>query len=344
MRWAIIGASGPDTFEFHLQDTLQHMGHEVRLFDLTLGAYKGRLIHYWVRRISEAYDRKKARMVANSILRAEPDIVLAVYRHIHPDTIAYIKRERPDLPVIHVNQDNLTTLEQQQVLASNYDCIFTKDPYLAKTFRDKAGLNAHYLPESFNPRVHRPPAVNRREIEKELDLDVLVFGTFYPYRNRFVEGILRPGRKIRLYGSEGPFFPDRLRPYFAGHVILHEEKSRLLYGARIVLNNFFYGEIEGVNCKYFEINGIGAFQLCDFKAVLHEYSPVTPAAYSFTSLEEVNDLIAKYVDKPDLRYEIAEQQRQHFLANHTYEHRIQTILESIGRGGKSASRVIYGMD
>lgn len=47
--------------------------------------------------------------------------------------------------------------------------------------------------------------------------------------------------------------------------IVGKEKARILYGAKIVFNNLHYAEIESVNNKFFEINGSGAFQLCDYR-------------------------------------------------------------------------------
>jgi spore maturation protein CgeB len=330
MRWAIIGELGNDSFEFHWKDALLHLGHDVRVFDLTFGFYHPRKAHYWLRQMSASYDKAKAKNLANAILKFEPDIVLAVYRNIHPDTIEIIKRSNSIIKVIHVNQDNLCTLQQQQVLASAYDAFFVKDPFMVRTFRDKAGLNVHYLPESFNPRFHAPPNCNRKELEKETDIDVLIYGTFYPYRNRFVEKILRRGRKIKLFGVAGPFISKEISALFANKVIMSHEKSHYIFGSKIVLNNFFYGEIEGVNCKYFEINGSGGFQLCDYKDALKEYSPLEPSRYTFNSIAEANELIEYYLPRQEERHAIADAQRLYFLDHHTYEHRISAILKVIG--------------
>jgi spore maturation protein CgeB len=102
-----------------------------------------------------------------------------------------------------------------------------------------------------------------------------------------------------------------------------------IWESKIVLNNFHYAEIEGVNCKYFEINGIGGFQLCDFKESLTEYSPVDPCKYSFSSAREAMDLITHYLNNTNERLEIAEQQRKYFLLHHTYEHRINELIRVI---------------
>lgn len=329
MRWAIIGAKGSDTLEFHLQNSLLHSGHEVKIFDLSFVMDRGMTIHYWLRRISEKYDETSAKKLAHQILAYDPDVVLGTYRIIHPHTIEIIKKARPSIITIHMNPDHLANLEQQQIIASSYDHLFTKDPYVHRFLREKAKLNAHYLPEAFNPRFHKSEVLDKKKAEQEDDTDILIFGNLYPYRVRFIEQIVEAGFKVRLFGVEGPYFPDKLRRYFNDHLILGEDKAKKIMSAKIVLNNFHYAEIEGVNCKYFEINGMGGFQICDFKNILEEYSPVHPFRYSFNSTDQAIELLHHYLNQPQERHEIAELNRNHFLANHTYENRIKSIIDII---------------
>ena len=339
MRWAIIGAGGKDSLEFHLTDTLRHLGYEVNGFDLTFLGHRGFTVDYWLRRLSDSYDKAKARKLASEVLKYEPDVVLATYRFVHPLTIELIKKSNSGIRVIHVNPDALINLEQQQVIASAYDFLFTKDPYMVRFLRQMAGLPAFYLPEAFNPRYHLAPAMNRMELEQKTDIDILVFGSMYPYRTRIIDQIAQYGFKVQLYGAEGPFFPERLRKYFSRQLITEHIKSEKILGAKIVLNCFHYAEIEGVNCKYFEINGIGGFQLCDYKPTLKEYSPVEPALYSYNSIKDAVELLRMHLGNFEKRHEIGEMNRNHFLRYHTYEHRIENILETMGFNGTSGKVV-----
>jgi len=329
MRWAIIGAKGPDTLEYHLEDSLKHLGHEVKLFDILFPVY-GFAAHYWMRRVSKKYDLAKAKKLAADILAFKPDVVLGTYRVIHPVTIDIIKQANPSIVTMHMNPDTLVNLEQQQIIASSYDYLFTKDPYIQRFLKEKAKLNAYYLPEAFNPRYHYTDPIERSRAEEETNIDVLVFGNLYPYRVRLVEQLLKYKFKIQLYGVEGPFFPQRLRSVFLNRVILGKEKAATIWGSKIVFNNFHYAEIEGVNCKYFEINGMGGFQICDFKPTLKEYSPIEPNRYSFNQIEEAIDMMDRYLHNREERFEMARQQRDHFLAHHTYEHRMNSIIQLMG--------------
>jgi len=329
MRWAIIGASEFDSLEYHLGDSLRHLGHEFASFDLTLAGGKGKTAHYWLRRFSDSYDRKKATEVAHRILDYKPDVVMGVYRYIHPLTIEIIKKKSPSTIAIHFNPDQMVTLEQQQIIASPYDYYFTKDPFMQRFMKDMAGLNAHYLPESFNQRVHIAPQADRSIMEKEVGIEVLVFGSMYPYRLRIVDQLIKAGVKVSLLGSQSRFFNSAFSNIFNHVEIRGEGKSKILFGSKIVLNCFHYAEVEGVNCKYFEINGIGGFQLCDYRPILKEYSPVAPGRYSYSTIDQAIELIRYYLPKPEERFEIAEIQRKHFLDNHTYDHRIKSIIEII---------------
>jgi spore maturation protein CgeB len=157
---------------------------------------------------------------------------------------------------------------------------------------------------------------------------VLIFGNMYAYRVRIIEQLLKLGIKTRIFGWPGPFMPKDIRS-LVNPPIYGAEKARKLYGARIVLNCFHYAEIESVNCKYFEIGGIGAFQLCDYKQCLDEYSPVDSRKYSFQTMDKCMELIKYYLDRPDERNVIADTHKEHFVLHHTYEHRINKILDII---------------
>ncbi len=329
MRWAIIGARGNDTLEFHLKDSLTFLGHEAEIFDISYPGHFAKNAQYWLRRISDKFDEATAKNLAAKVLAYKPDIVVGTYRYIHPLTIELIKSANPAIKIIHVNPDALVNLEQQQVMASAYDFLFMKDPYMVSFMRDKAGLPAYYLPEAFNPRVHKAPTRDRKELEDVERIDILVFGNLYPYRVRVIEQLLKAGLNVTLFGVEGPFFPSRIRSHFYNKVILGQDKSEKIWGSKIVLNNFHYSEIEGVNCKYFEINGIGGFQICDYKKILEEYSPVLPESYSFRTADEAIELIRYYLKNEEERHKIAEKQYLYFQENHTYEKRIESILSII---------------
>lgn len=330
MKVAIIGSKDFDSLEYHIHDSLSFLGHDVFHVDIKDVINIPYRYNYWATKLFPKYDINIFNKIADLVIEQKPDLVIGTYRFIHPESIRKIKNHLKWVPVIHINPDQLTTLEYQQIFASPYDAYFTKDPYIVTFMRDKMKLNAFYLPEALNLRVHKPIEKDRIQLEKELDIDVVAFGTMYPYRANMVSQLIRAGINVSLFGVPDRRFPKlEITKNFKNEYITGERKAEILMGSKIVFNNFHYAEVESVNVKYFEINGIGGFQLCDYKPTLEEYTKVPTSKYAYKTIDEAIDLIRYYLPKQKERFQIAKEQMEHFRANHTYEHRINQVLETL---------------
>ncbi|MFC6098065.1 glycosyltransferase [Flavobacterium qiangtangense] len=330
MKIALFGSKDFDSLEYHLNDSLNFLKHDVThidIKDLVPIPYK---YSYWASKLLKKYDSYLFEKVATKIIATAPELVICTYRFTHPDCIKLIRKGLPNVAIIHVNPDQMTTLEYQQIFVSDYDAYFTKDLFMVDFMKNKMGLNTFYLPEAFNPRVHKKVTTDRTLLEKEVNIDVVAFGTMYPYRARMVENLINEGIDIKLYGTPDKRFPRKqITDNFTNEFITGDRKAEILSGAKIVFNNFHFAEVQSANVKFFEIGGIGAFQICDYKAVLEEYSIIDVEKFTFKNIHEAADLIKFYLDKPLLRHELAETQRIHFMNNHTYEHRISELLSKI---------------
>lgn len=330
MEVVIIGSRGFDTLEYNLADSFRFLGHNVTIFDLDDVVPLKYVINYHAIKYLPKFDEFIFNKLAKKVIAKKPDLVVGTYRFINPKCIELIKKSLSGIPIIHVNPDALTTFERQQIFASPYDFYFSKDPYIINFMREKMDLNAYYLPEAFNPRIHKKPDCDRTEIENKINIDVLVFGFLYPYRINMIKKIINAGVDVAVFGkSDKRFSKTEVDKYFRNEWITGNRKSELLFGSKIVFNNFHYAEIDSVNCKFFEIGGIGAFQICDYRSTVDQYSKVDSSKFTFKSINEAIDLIKYYIDKPLLRYDIANQQYAHFMQNHTYEHRVKKILEIV---------------
>ncbi len=334
MRIAIIGSKAYDSLEFNLHEAFTHAGHECRIFDtadfLLMKNRYGVQIDFLLRRYSDAYDRKLFLKIARAVCEYNPDLVIGVYRFIHPVFVDYVKSNNK-CKLIHVNPDALTTFEYQQVFASNYDVWFTKDPYIVSFMKNNMKLNVKLYSEAFNPRIHKVPSVVKEEAEKKVNIDVMTYGTIYPYRARMLKQVVNAGIKLEIYGTKPHrFYDGSLDSWYMGKYITGEEKSRILYGAKIVFNQMHYAEIESVNNRFFEVNGSGAFQLSDYRPILKDLLPVDPELVSFRGIDDGIDKIKYYLAHPKERYEIADKIYNHFMGNYTYDHLVKCFLENIG--------------
>lgn len=330
MKVVLVGSKAFDSLEYHLSDSLRALGHDALTLDVADVCPFPPKITYWAARFVELYDRFVGIQLARRVAAQRPDLVLVVYRHLHPVLVDQLKKDLPGITVAQINPDALTNLEKGQIIAADFDYYFAKEPYLVDCLRDKAGLNAHYWPEGFNPRVHRKPAVDKAPAERGTNIDVLVYGGLYAYRSRMVAQLIRAGINVVVFGTEGPYLRPVVRSVFRNQYLVGEEKNRLLYGAKIVFNNFHYAEITSVNQKYFEINGVGAFQICDYKPTIEEYSGVPAEQVTYQTMHEAIDKIRYYLARPDERYELASQQYAHFQQHHTFDQRIEQLLTTVG--------------
>jgi spore maturation protein CgeB len=325
MRVAIIGSDNFDSLEFHLHDELVHLGYEARIFDYK--THFGRKLDFGIIKLVPEFEEFKNKRLLVNVLEYNPDLVIGIYRNIHPTVVRAIKSRK--IKIIHINPDALTTFQNQQLFVEPYDAYFSKDPFIVRFMKEKLELNVFHYHEAFNPRVHKAPNKNFSELENEIGIDVLCFGTLYPYRNRMLKLLKDKGVNLTLYGTKARYFENQLESNYKKKEIYGEEKSRLLNGAKIVFNNYHYAEIESVNNKFFEISGSGAFQLMDYKPILNDLLPVDPKRVSYLSIEEAHKLITHYLNNPEERWEIRSKIYKHFIKNYTYKQLLEKVFNSI---------------
>jgi spore maturation protein CgeB len=331
MKVRIVGSKGFDGLEYHLNDAFVFLGHDCAIIDITNAPpnVTSSKIQYYLRRFNSTFDEYMHEQLAKRVIADKPDLVICTYRFLHPLLVTRLKAALKGVPIVQINPDAITSFESQQIFASDYDFYFTKDPFIVRFMRDKMKLNTHYFPECFNARMHQRPNESRVVMEEKINLEVMVFGNMYPYRVRMIEQLVRAGLNVTLFGLIHKSFPPHLRHLFTSKDIRGQEKADIVYGSKIVFNNFHYAEIECVNCKFFEIMGIGGFQICDYKPTVEEYSSVDPELFTFNKIEQAIDLMQHYRDKPELRHQIADQQHAHFQLHHTYEHRVKQVLDTV---------------
>jgi spore maturation protein CgeB len=330
MNVVIVGSRLTDSLEQHLCDSFQVLGHNASLLDVADGLPVSSKINYWMARFVDAYDQAISRTIADKIIKLRPDLVVIVYRHLHPVLVERLKKQLSGVLVVQMNPDPISNFEKQQIIAADFDYYFSKEPYIANTLRQKAGLNAHYLPEGFNQRIHQKPPVEKAVAEWLTDIDVLVFGNLYAYRTRMIEQLMRAGIRVTVYGTPGAYLRPRINSVFQGYNVAGPEKNRLLYGAKIVFNNFHYAEVSSVNQKYFEINGIGAFQLCDYKPTIEDHTGVPAELVTYRTIDDAIDKIRHYLARPTKRHELAAKQYTHFQQHHTFDQRVTQLLQTLG--------------
>ena len=337
-----MGPVGPDTLEFNLKNTLEHMGHEpVVIYDRDVSRFyrSPRLRKYleeW-QRISIEHARRLHERIARRVLDSRPDFVIVTPRSTHPALTEILKAERPGLPVVHLNPDNLVTLGRGYLFLSHYDALFTKDRFIERFMRDKLKLNAIYLPEAYNPHYHVRPNLPKPDAERKTGIDVLVIGHIYPYRSVFLDRLVSAGVNLTICGTRYSYVSGGWDDRFLGEYIVGSRKAELIHGSKIVLNTMYYGEVEGVNVKFFEILGCEGFQLCDWKPVIPEHATPDREVTTFETVDEAVDKIRYYLAHEEKRWAIARAGYERARREHTYEHRFAQMFAEFPQLNAEAS-------
>ncbi len=336
MKIAIIGSRSDDSMESNLQDAFTFAKHEVKIFDIyDLKRFNilriDKITHTFdkiCRTYSDYYDVKLFVSLFKRVKEFSPDLVVCLYRFIHPIFVDLCKQQ--GATVIHINPDQMTTLEYQQVFASNYDIWFVKDAYMQSFMKNNMRLNVQLYSEAFNPRIHKRPDKLKSLCEKECGIDVITYGTMYPYRCRMLKFVAESGIDVKIFGTiPHRFYDHALDRCFQNKYVTGGEKAQLLYGSKIVFNQMHYAEVQSVNCRFFESYGCGAFQLSDYRPILDELLPIESKMVSFKTIGEGIDKINYYLKHDNERYEIADTIYTHFLSKYTYDHLIEYIISSI---------------
>ena len=329
MRIFFIAISATaDSMEKHIVETLSTMGHEVRHYNLRkviqISTNLDRITQFLLRNFIREPERIGEDRLLRSLDEFQPDLVLVMMGSmISPKTVLKMRKLYSG-KIVCWCQDQLTTLGRQYLIGSEYDKVFVKDHYLVDVFRNYTGMDVHYLPEACNPVYHRRVDLTEDEM-KHYGSEICTFGNVYYYRQAILEPLVK--YDLQVWGHRPDWLIDRLNGKFMGRPVYEEEKCKVIAGAKIVLNTLHFGEINGLNCRAFEVAGCGGFQLASYSPAIQEHFKIGEEIEVFRDKSELFDKIDYYLDHQDKAMAIARAGNERAYAEHTYELRLKKLIE-----------------
>jgi spore maturation protein CgeB len=334
-RVLVVGSYAyPDSFEWHLVDSLRHMGCTVALFHdrSNIAGFAGaaeKALHKAAGLVLREPERGIEKRLLRTVDAFDPTVILVVLgNQLSPKTMLLLRR-RTKARIVCWCQDQMTTIGRQFLLASRYDAVFVKDRYMQELFsRMIRSTPFYYLPEACNPRMHRPLPVSAAEREA-YGCDVMIAGTLYYYRQEIIEHLVRTldGIRIKIWGSRPDWLLDRLPDMYMGRHVHGDDKVRAALSATICLNTLHYGEVNGLNCRAFELAGCGGFQFVSRVPALLEHFKPDHEVIDFGDADELAEKAAHYLKNPEAARTIAERGRLRAHTDHTYEQRLGQLLD-----------------
>lgn len=338
MNILLIGKYDQDSFATHISQTLGVMGHKVFEFEIGI-KYKRNKLHllrkyesakrvlYELTKDFELGRKQEVKRIIDSC-QANVDLIFSTSDFFYPEQVMKLKNHFK-CPFVMWYPDHIINLKKSFFIVSNYDFVFFKEPYFVDVLRREYNCkNVFYLPECFNPLVHK--VTNKIPGNPErLISDITTAGNLHPYRIKFFSEL--QGYNIKIWGNPSPGWIDSklIDKYFQNHYIANEEKAYVFHNSKIVINNLHPGEIWGINVRAFEIAGCGGFQLINWRPALQQLFKENEEIITFKNFDELKEKIDHHLSNETERKRIASNAHKCAHDNHTYEKRIMLLMNTL---------------
>ncbi|MDO4252719.1 MAG: glycosyltransferase [Rothia sp. (in: high G+C Gram-positive bacteria)] len=186
----------------------------------------------------------------------------------------------------------------------------------------QAGINAHYIPNGYDPKLAQVPSHSSREI--------VFVGSRYPNRVQLLLELHSAGIPVRAYGRGWSHHPyDRLRMWEWSRPQLPAERDiplarayQVQAGAAAALN--IHGLQAGLAMRTFEVPGMQGLQVIDRPDVAEFYEPGREVLL-YHRTQELIELCQKILAQPRWSQQIRAAGFKRSRAEHTFFHRAQKV-------------------
>jgi spore maturation protein CgeB len=336
----IYGGSLPIAHSCH--KALLRLGHEVRLFDSSLfnppfqEVLSMRLDARSKQSMHDLFMRLISEMLLATCEQWAPDLVFALSQA--PISIEALKRlKQRMIATAFWFVEDYTYMQYWKQYASHYDVYFTiQDGDFHERLRELNMTSSEYLPLAADCDVHRPLQLTSDE-KIEFGSDVSFLGAGYYNRQKMFTGLLDHNFKIWGTGWDtGSLLWGSVQR--SGHRIDACDASKIFNATAVNINLHSSACHDGINPRgdyinprTFEIAACEAFQLVDERAHLARHFHPGAEIVSFSSLADLRKKIHHYLRHPTERRAIAEKARRRIIREHTYVHRMASMIESLRR-------------
>jgi spore maturation protein CgeB len=337
MKIVVVGKFYPEAFALHIMETLTSSGYEVAAFEV--GNRPGYGERSWTRVLSKVRSgviasaenfpslrRLRIRKLFQLVEDFAPDVVLVCHDFLWPAEVSEIKR-LSTARIVMWFPDSIASFGKAWFMTAPYDALFFKDPYIVRMLASALRCPVHYLPECFNPMRHR--LQSDLEDGSSYACDVATAGNPHSWRTAVFQHLT--DFNVKIWGSAPPLWmsPDSAKRLYQGQSVINEEKAKAFLSAKIVINNLHYSEVWGLNVRAFEVAGVGAFQLLDWRPGLSQLFVDGKEVVSFRRADQLPQLVSYWLRRDDERKSIGAAAKRRALAEHTYTHRLNLLLSTL---------------
>lgn len=331
-------------------EALKELGHTVEVFEApafhsAFSALKGlRVTTDRLEYLENGFLQVVSQAVLAKVDTFEPDLVLCLAQApLNRQALKRLRKDGVATAMWFVEDFRLFTYWRGFAPYYDFFAVIQYEPFLSE-LRDIGVENPLYLPMAALPSLHAPLELSAAELRK-FGADVSFLGAGYP--NRRVAFRQLTHLDFKIWGTEWDGEPLLERHVqLKGARISSEDCVRIYNASKINLN--LHSSISSkelvsggdfVNPRTFELAACGAFQLVDRRELMPDLF-TDDELVTFGSMDELREKIATYLHDDAARKAVAEKARARVLRDHTYQRRMQTLLEFVAsrREGWPAER------
>ena len=255
--------------------------------------------------------------------QADPAIVLVLEgSQMAPELVAELKREAGSLWV-NWFCDERRTYASVSAVAAAYDVVFVAGSAVAEAGETIGMPPMRYLPPGCDPSVHRP--MRSRD---QFRANVVFVGTATAHRERLLSELVEFG--LAVWGPG--WRKTKLRDYCRGELLDHLDYIRAYAGSSVAVNvQYDSEEVDpGCNRRLFELAAIGVPQVVEDRPDIHRHFCEGSEVLIARSAADLKGLVAEALQDRAWSEQVAAGARQRALTEHTYMHRLATLLGAVG--------------
>jgi len=279
--------------------------------------------------------RRVGVLATGSALQSETKIVAAQVQAFRPDVIfvcdvAYLP---PEFLLQLKKKARLLVGEMAYPIPKGtdlgaFDLLLSAAPHFVERIR-AAGIPSELF------RLGFESSILQRLGHQDKTAGAVFIGSVSGHHLERIQLLEEVSRKVPLscWGAGADSLPpdsslrDKVKPPLWGYAMYQQ-----LQRAKIALNiHIDLAENYAANMRLYEATGVGTMLVTDAKLNLHELFEPGKEVVAYRTPAECAELIAHYLEHPVEREAIASAGQQRTLREHTYYHRMQELVEIIGR-------------
>jgi hypothetical protein len=277
----------------------------------------------------ENWVQKINRHFVVTALADQPDLILTFTNApITPSAILFLKSVLPKTKFILVWPDSLLNIKNQTLSSTGlYDWIATYGSTSVPLLEDYSKTKVSFIPLAGDPDIH-----GMIPSEKTLR-DIGFVGGWRPERQRTMEQIVQHFPKLSIE-IHGPLWKKKckgssLAKFIKGQGLRGMEMARFFNTTRMNINTIDDTNYPSANMRFFEIPTAGGLELVsscpEMENIFHDREDLL----YFHDEPSLTQQIQWILDHPEKESEIKKSAHHKILDQHTYTHRLQSILELV---------------